>query len=133
MEQNTAYVILYGTDNTGGMANAWKTDATAWMTALNSWAGANTERQDLCPALTYADRAWLTDNVFAKGDGTINPEYAFWRAMTKGSFRNSIASSMNPTVTGRHRHQPVRQGVYGAGLRTEAYRRRHGLVFAEHR
>ena len=98
MEQNTAYGILYiSFSDNAATANAWKADATAWMAALNAWAAANKGGKTFAQ-LTYADRAVATDNVFNKGAGTINPEYAFWRAMAKSSFRNSIASSTNPAV-----------------------------------
>ncbi len=94
LQQNTAYGILYLTDNSGAMSEAWAADAAAWMTALNAWASANREGKTFAQ-LTYADRALATDNVFAKGNGTINPEYAFWQVMVKSSFRNGIASGTN--------------------------------------
>ncbi|MDM8000001.1 MAG: hypothetical protein QUS33_08385 [Dehalococcoidia bacterium] len=97
LEQNTAYGILYMTDNTGGMSTAWKTDAAAWMTALNAYASANYGGKTFA-ALTWAERQTVMAAVFNKGAGTINPEYAFWRAMVKNSFKYGVASSMNPTV-----------------------------------
>jgi hypothetical protein len=95
LEQNTAYGILYMTDNTGTLSNAWKTDAAAWMTALNAWAAANKGGKTFAQ-LSYADRALAMDSVFAKGNGTINPEYAFWRAMVKMGFMNGNASARWP-------------------------------------
>ena len=97
LEQNTAYGILYVTDNTGAMSAAWKADAEAWVTALDGYAGANFDGKAFA-ALTWAQRQAAMAAVFNKGAGTINPEYAFWRAMTQNSFRNGVASTMNPTV-----------------------------------
>lgn len=94
LQQNTAYGILYLTDNSGAMSEAWRADAEAWMTALNAWAGANRAGKTFAQ-LSYEDRALASDNVFAQGNGTINPQYAFWRVMVKSSFRNGIASGTN--------------------------------------
>jgi len=97
LEQNTAYGILLGMDSTGGLANAWKADAAVWMAALDSYANTNYSGKTYAQ-LTYVQRATVNGIVFANGSGTINPEYALWLAMTKNSFRNSIASSMNATA-----------------------------------
>ena len=111
-EQNTAYLILYGTDNTGTMSNAWKAEATAWMAALNAWAAANKGGKTFAQ-LSYADRALATDNVFAKGAGTVNPEYSFWRIMASGSFRNGIAASTNPGLADN-----ISNATFGKGYAT---------------
>jgi hypothetical protein len=97
LEQNTAYGILLGMDSTGGLANAWKADAAVWVAALNSYANTNYSGKTYAQ-LTYIERATVNAIVFYNGAGIINPEYAFWRAMTKNSFRNGMASSLNPAV-----------------------------------
>lgn len=98
LEQNTAYGILYMTDNTGAMSNAWKTDATAWMTALNGYASANYSGKTFA-ALKWSERQAVMAAVFNKGAGTINPEYSFWRVMVKDSFKYGIAAATNPAVS----------------------------------
>ena len=90
MQQNTAYGILYGTVSASA-AEAWKTDATAWMAALNAKAAADYSGKTYVQ-LTYAQKETVKAAVFAAG--TINPEYAFFRAMTKDSFRNGTASAI---------------------------------------
>ena len=90
MQQNTAYGILYGTVSASA-AEAWKTDATAWMAALNAKASADYSGKTYVQ-LTYAQKETVKAAVFAAG--TINPEYAFFRAMTKDSFRNGTASAI---------------------------------------
>ena len=92
---NTAYGILYSVDNTSALSNAWKTDATAWMTALNAKAASDYSGKTFA-ALTYAQRQTVMAAVFNYGAGTINPEYAFWRAMVQTSFRNGNASARWP-------------------------------------
>jgi len=94
MEQNTAYGILYGTVSVSA-AETWKTDATAWMAALNAKAEADYSGKTYVQ-LSYAEKETVKAAVFAAG--TVNPEYAFFRAMTKDSFRNATASAMNPTL-----------------------------------
>lgn len=93
LEQNTAYGILYYKVSDDA-AKAWKADAEAWMTALNAYAAANYGGKTYAQ-LTFIERKTVEGIVFAKGHGTINPEYSFWRAMTKNSFRNGVASGMN--------------------------------------
>ena len=93
LEQNTAYGIL-AYKVSADAATAWKTDATAWMTALNAKAAADYSGKTFAQ-LTYAQKETVKAAVFNKGAGTINPEYAFWRAMTKTSFRNGTASGVN--------------------------------------
>ena len=89
MEQNTAYGILYGTV-TAGAADAWKTDATAWMEALNAKAAADYSGK------TYASIS-LTEKAAVTGAMTIiDPELAFFRAMAQTSFRNGTASATYP-------------------------------------
>ncbi len=46
--------------------------------------------------MTYAQRQTVMAAVFNNGAGTINPEYAFWRAMVQDSFRNGNASARWP-------------------------------------
>ena len=94
LTQNTAYTVLYY-KVTASAANAWKTDAAAWVTALNSYAAANYSGKTYAQ-LTYIQRKTVEGIVFAKGAGTINPEYAFWRAMVQDSFRNGTASATYP-------------------------------------
>jgi len=94
LEQNTAYGIL-AYQVSAAAAAAWKTDATAWMTALNAYAAANYGGKTYAQ-LTYIERKTVEGIVFANGAGTINPEYAFWRAMVKTSFRNGNASARWP-------------------------------------
>ncbi len=96
LNQNTAYGIL-AYKVSAGAAAAWETDATAWMAALNAYAAANYGGKTYAQ-LTYIERKTVEGIVFANGAGTINPEYAFWRAMTKDSFRNGTASGMNPAL-----------------------------------
>jgi len=93
-EQNTAYTILYYSINAAA-ATSWVTDATAWMAALNTKAGADYSGKTFA-ALTYAQRQTVMAAVFNYGAGTINPEYAFWRAMVQDGFRNGNASSRWP-------------------------------------
>lgn len=89
-EQNTAYGILYATDNTGTLSNAWKTDATAWMVALNAKAAADYSGK------TYAQLS-LAQKAAVTGAMTIvDPELAFYRAMVQMSFRNGTASAVYP-------------------------------------
>jgi hypothetical protein len=90
MQQNTAYGILYGTVSASA-AEAWKTDATAWMAALNAKAAAAYSGKTYVQ-LSYLEKEMVKAAVFAAG--TINPEYAFFRAMTKDSFRNGTASAI---------------------------------------
>ena len=92
LEQNTAYGIL-AYKVSADAAAAWKADTTAWMAALNAYAAANYGGKTFAQ-LTYIQRETVKGIVFAQGYGTINPEYSFWRAMTKNSFRNSIASNL---------------------------------------
>jgi hypothetical protein len=89
MQQNTANGILMATDNTGVLANEWKTDATAWMAALNAKAAADYSGKTYVQ-LTYVQKETVKAAVFVAG--TINPEYAFYQAMTKDSYRNGNAS-----------------------------------------
>lgn len=96
LEQNTAYGIL-AYQVSPDAASAWKTDATAWMAALNAYAAANYGGKTYAQ-LTYIQRATVDAIVFNNGAGTINPEYAFWRAMVKTSFRNGNASAAYPDV-----------------------------------
>ena len=94
LEQNTAYTILYYSVSADA-ANAWKTDATAWMAALNARAAADYAGKTFAQ-LTYAQRETVKAAVFNNGAGTISPEYSFWRAMVQTSFRNGNASARWP-------------------------------------
>jgi LEA14-like dessication related protein len=96
LEQNTAYTILYYSISADA-ANAWKADATAWMAALNAKAAADYAGKTFAQ-LTYAQRQTVMAAVFNNGAGTINPEYAFWRAMVQDSFRNGNASARWPDL-----------------------------------
>jgi len=98
MQQNTAWLILYSSiPDTGASAAAWATEATAWMTALNTYAAANYGGKTYAQ-LTYIQRKTVEGIVFAKGAGTISPEYSFWRLMVKDSFRNGNASARWPDL-----------------------------------
>jgi hypothetical protein len=91
MEQNMAYGILAGSVSADA-ANEWKTDATAWMAALNAKAAADYSGTTYAQ-LTLAQKAAVTAAMTI-----IDPETAFYQAMVKDSFRNGTASSMNPTL-----------------------------------
>jgi hypothetical protein len=93
MEQNTAYGILAGSVSANA-ANAWKTDATAWMADLNAKAAADYSGKTYAQ-LTLAQKAAVTAAMTI-----IDPENAFYRAMVKDAFRNGTASSMNPLLAG---------------------------------
>ncbi|MBN2100111.1 MAG: hypothetical protein JW753_11010 [Dehalococcoidia bacterium] len=94
MEQNTAWLVLYSSiPDSGASAAAWATEATAWMTALNTYAAANYSGKTYAQ-LTYVERKTVEATVFAYG--TINPEYSFWRLLVKDSFRNGNASARWP-------------------------------------
>ncbi|MDM8000240.1 MAG: hypothetical protein QUS33_09630, partial [Dehalococcoidia bacterium] len=98
LAENTAYLILYSQiPDSGASANAWKAEAEAWMTALNNYANSNYGGKSYAQ-LTYVERKTVEGIVFAKGAGTINPEYSFWRVMVKDSFRNGIAAATYPNV-----------------------------------
>jgi len=94
MGQNTAYTVLYYKVSADA-ANAWSTEATAWVTALNSWASTNKGGKTYAQ-LTYLERMAAKAAVFNNGAGTINPEYSFWRIMVQTSFRNGNASARWP-------------------------------------
>jgi hypothetical protein len=92
LEQNTAYGILLATDSTGTLAGLWKTDATAWMAALNTKAAADYSGK------TYAQLS-LAEKAAVTGAMTIiTPELALYRAMVQTSFRNGTASATYPDV-----------------------------------
>ncbi len=116
MTQNTAYGILYYSVSAAA-GTAWATDATAWMTALNAKAAADYSGKTFAQ-LTYAQRQTVMTAVFNNGAGTINPEYAFWRAMVQDGFRNGNASARWPDK--RDAAVPAGQDVCHPQLHREA-------------
>jgi len=98
LEQNTAWLILYSKiPDSGASANAWKTTAAAWVTALNNYATTHYSGKTYAQ-LTYSERVASKAAVFNNGAGTISPEYSFWKIMVETSFRNGNASARWPDL-----------------------------------
>ncbi len=90
LEENQAFQLLMGQDGTGYLAGQWKTDATAWMAALNAKAAADYGGQTYSH-LTLTQKAGVTASMTV-----IEPELALYRAMVQSSFRNGLASATYP-------------------------------------